>query len=119
MIYNMNTEVMRILNRIATLKLRAADYPDTWSQFPAAIYRTAHEPIYIDADQIERQTRWTITVELYTDTGSLTDLTEQLRSAFALIGFSGDTTQSNTAGLRRTICTFNAVIDNDLQRVYH
>lgn len=119
MIYNMNTEVMRILNRIASLKLRAADYPDTWSQFPAAIYRTAHEPVYIDADQVERQTHWTITIELYTDSGSLTSLTEELRTVFGMIGFSGGTTQSNTAGLRRTVCTFSAVVDNDLQRVYH
>lgn len=119
MIYNMNTEVMRILNSVTELKLCAPDYPDDWTQFPAAIYRTTHTPEYVDAYQVERQTSWTITVELYADSGSLTIIVEKLRAAFAVIGFFGATNQSNTAGLRRTVCTFSAVIDNDLQRVYH
>lgn len=119
MIYNMNIEVIRILKSISEIKLCAADYPDEWSTFPAAIYRSSHDPVQVDADQIERQTHWNITVELYTDSGSLTDIAEKLRSAFAKIGFFGNTKQSNTADLRRVICTFSAVIDNDLHRVYH
>ncbi|MFD1431231.1 hypothetical protein [Lacticaseibacillus yichunensis] len=119
MIYNMNVEVMKILRSITDLKLCATDYPDDWSQFPAAIYRTAHAPVQVDAYQVERQTQWTVTVELYTDSGSLTTITEKLRLAFGEIGFFGNTTQSNTADLRRAVCTFSATVDNDLKRVYH
>lgn len=115
----MNIEVMRILKSISEIKLCATDYPDNWSTFPAAIYRSSHDPVQVDADQIERQTHWDITVELYTDSGSLTDIAEKLRSAFAEIGFFGGTKQSNTADLLRVICTFGAIIDNDLNRVYH
>lgn len=119
MIYNMNAEVMRVLNSIKSLKLRAADYPDDWTQFPAVIYHTVHSPAHIDAYQRETQTSWAVTVELYTDSGSLTDITEELRTAMGSIGFFGQTSQSNTAGLRRMVCTFSATVDNDMRRVYH
>ena len=54
MIYNMNTEVMRLLKSVSELKLCAADYPEEWSTFPAAIYHSSHDPVQVDANQIER-----------------------------------------------------------------
>ncbi|WP_225354216.1 hypothetical protein [Lacticaseibacillus saniviri] len=87
MIINMKPKVMSILNSIEELKLSSTTYPDEWSKFPMAVYSTVHEPYFVNAEQHEGQTKWQITVELYSDTGSLTLITEKLRTAFAGLGF--------------------------------
>ncbi|MHA3065800.1 hypothetical protein [Lacticaseibacillus saniviri] len=118
MIINMKPKVMNILNSIEGLKLASTTYPDEWTKFPMAVYSTVHEPYFVNADQHESQTKWQITVELYSDSGSLTIITEKLRTALAGLGFFGTTTDANTAGLTRVVCRFSAVVDNDTFHVY-
>ena len=118
MIINMKPKIMSILNSIEELKLSSTTYPDEWSKFPMAVYSTVHEPYFVNAEQHEGQTKWQITVELYSDTGSLTLITEKLRTAFAGLGFFGTTTDANTAGLKRVVCRVSAVVDNDTFHVY-
>ena len=118
MIFNLKPTVMDILNSVNELKLKSPSYPAVWSQYPMAIYRTSHQPAFINADHHESQTSWSVTIELYTDNGSLTAITNKLSDAFAELGFSCAANDANTAGLSRVVCQFSAVIDNDTRRVY-
>lgn len=119
MIYNLNEEVVRVLHSLPGIELVATEFPNDWTAFPSAIYSATHTPVYVDANQVEQLTEWTVTIQLYGDAGSLTNLTEELRQAMGYRGFFGSTRYANVAGLKRTVCTFTATIDNGSRRVYH
>ncbi len=64
------------------------------------------------------QTEWTITVDLFVDYGSLTDITNKLISLFGAMGFLNDTASQDLAGITRTVIRFTGIVDNELGRVY-
>lgn len=114
---NMKTVTVSILKSIPELKKIAADYPSTWNTFPIAIYRTSTVPHFVDSDGSELQTKWNVTIELFS-TNSLTDITNTLMQKFSDIGFTGTQKDANTADLKRVIIELSAIVDNKTNYVY-
>lgn len=106
-----------ILKSITELKKIASDYPSTWNTFPLAIYRTSTSPHFTDASGQEQQSKWNVTIELFSNT-SLTDITAILLQKFGYIGFTGTSKDANTADLRRIIIDLSAIVDNTTKYVY-
>lgn len=114
---NMKTVTVSILKSIPELKKIAADYPSTWNAFPIAIYRTSTVPHFVDAEGSELQTKWNVTIELFSN-NSLTDIANSLLDKFSDIGFTGTQKDANTADLKRVIIDLSAVVDNKTKYVY-
>ena len=113
----MKVVTVDILKAITELKKISSDYPSTWNTFPIAIYRTSTSPHFTDASGQELQSRWNITIELFSNT-SLTDITAQLLQKFGDIGFTGTQRDANTADLKRVIIELSAIVDNKTKYVY-
>lgn len=114
---NMKAVTFDVLKAITELKKIASDYPSTWNTFPLAIYRTSTSPHFIDASGQELQSKWNVTIELFSNT-SLTDITAILLQKFGDIGFTGTSKDANTADLRRIIIDLSAIVDNNTKYVY-
>lgn len=117
---NIKSVVLAILNEFkadGTLKKVATDYPKTWNDFPTAIYRTSSKPHFIDADQNELQTQWSITVELYHNK-SLADITKRVTERFNDVRINLSEKDGNTADLRRVILEAEFIVDNTLKIIY-
>ena len=112
--------IVEMLSSVEGLKDYSATYPSKWNEpMPIAIYRTAQRPHFIDLGRREEyQTHWTITIEIYTDQGSLTDIRNEIVSKFNAIGFTGNGHDSNTANLNRVVCEFKGIVDNNMGLVY-
>ena len=65
----------------------------------------------------ELQTKWNITIELYSES-SLTNLVTNLLDKFRTIGFTGTSKDANTADLKRVIIDISAIVDNKTKYVY-
>ncbi|MGX7195157.1 hypothetical protein [Enterococcus olivae] len=120
MIYDMQLETWEILQGINELKLVLSDYPDSWSKFPMAIYRTKRTTHFKDAHKREIQSAWIITVEIYDDdkAGDLTSIVTKIDEKFKSIGFVGNDTDANVADLSRKILEYRGIVDNDTHFVY-
>lgn len=114
----MKTETVRLLESIPEIKKVTTNYPSTWNAFPTAIYRTARKPHVADLDKNELQSEWTINVELYGNSGSLTDLANAITQKFNSVGFIGSSKDANTADLKRVLLDFTGIIDNVTKQVY-
>ncbi|MFT8610285.1 MAG: hypothetical protein ABF690_11770 [Liquorilactobacillus nagelii] len=117
-IINMKTIAYQTIKSIADIKLVTTSYPDTFTVYPAAIYSTQHKSHFRDSDMNEVQTEWTITVDLFKDQGSLTDITNQLIAKFSAMGFSNDVGDENLSGVSRVFIKFTGIVDNAMNRVY-
>lgn len=117
---NIKSVVLAILNEFkadGTLKKVATDYPKTWNDFPTAIYRTSSKPHFIDANQNELQTQWSITVELYHNK-TLADITKRVTERFNDVRIYLSEKDGNTADLRRVILEAEFIVDNTLKIIY-
>ena len=114
---NIKVATVSVLNSISDIKKVATDYPSTWNTFPTAIYRTANTPQFVDASGQELQTKWNITIELFSN-NSLTDIANNLIDKFGSIGFTGTQKDANTADLKRVIIDLSAIVDNQTKYVY-
>ena len=114
---NMKVVTVDILKAITELKKISSDYPSTWNTFPIAIYRTSTSPHFTDASGQELQSKWNVTIELFSN-ASLTDITATVLQKFGDIGFTGTQKDANTADLRRIIIDLSAIVDNKTNYVY-
>lgn len=117
-IYNVNRDVASLLKTVTALKEVHPSYPDKIAVFPMAIYQTKRSPFNRDANNIETDTSWTITVDVFKQQGSLTDIADEITEKFSQIGFAGSVQQANQAGFNRSIITLVGVVDNTQRRVY-
>lgn len=108
---------LAVLKDIPDIKKAASDYPKSWSVFPSAIYRTSTSPHFTDASGQELQSKWNVTIELFSN-ASLTDITATVLQKFGYIGFTGTSKDANTADLRRIIIDLSAIVDNTTKYVY-
>lgn len=106
-----------VMSGISEIKKIAMDYPSTWNTFPTAIYRTANNPHFVDGSGDEIQTKWSITIELYSKS-SLTTIVNNVIEQFGDIGFTGTQRDANTADLKRVIIELSAIVDNKTKYVY-
>lgn len=113
----MKAITVSILGAIPEIKKVTTDYPSTWNTFPTAIYRAFNTPRFVDSDGEELQTKWSITIELYSKS-SLTDIVNNIIEQFGDIGFTGTSKDANTADLKRVIIDLSAVVDNKTKYVY-
>lgn len=114
---NIKVATVSILNAISEIKKVATDYPSTWNDFPTAIYRTVNNPHFVDGSGDELQTKWSITIELYSKS-SLTTIVNNVIDQFGDIGFTGTQRDANTADLKRVIIELSAIVDNKTKYVY-
>ena len=114
---NIKVATVSILSGISEIKKVATDYPSTWNTFPTAIYRTANTSHFVDSSGEELQTKWSITIELYSKS-SLTSITNNIIEQFGDIGFTGTQRDANTADLKRVIIDLSAIVDNKTKYVY-
>ena len=114
---NIKVGTVSVLNGISEIKKVATDYPSTWNDFPTAIYRTVNNPHFVDGSGEELQTKWSITIELYSKS-SLTTIVNNIIEQFGDIGFTGTQRDANTADLKRVIIELSAIVDNKTKYVY-
>lgn len=116
--YNVKTEIVKQLKKISELKLVSAEYPNTWTRMPAAIYSTKAKPHKNDISNQEILTEWTIKIDIY-DKNSLSEIQEKIIEAFQAIGFKNvEANDGNIESLKRSILTFRGVVDNRTLLVY-
>lgn len=116
----MQIETYKILSGIVHVELVATDYPQSWNDFPMAIFRTKRKPHALDINKVELQSFWTITIEVYEDgnTDFMIEMITEIDNKFKSIGFVGNVIDANTADLTRKICEYTAVVDNVTHFVY-
>lgn len=114
---NIKVATVSVLSGISEIKKVATDYPSTWNDFPTAIYRTVSNPHFVDGSGEELQTKWSITIELYSKS-SLTTIVNNIIEQFGDIGFTGTQRDANTADLKRVIIELSAIVDNKTKYVY-
>lgn len=117
---NIKLVIAHLLNEFRQsegLKKIATDYPKNWVELPIAIYRTKSEPHFTDADNNELQTKWNVTIELYSDKG-LTDIAERIIKRFGDVGINLSKKDGNTADLKRNILDGQFIVDNTLKIIY-
>ncbi|MCP0886929.1 hypothetical protein LB941_06230 [Ligilactobacillus sp. WILCCON 0076] len=117
-IINVKTIAYKTIKSVTDIKLVTTSYPDTFTVYPTAIYSTAHNSYFRDGQMNESLTKWTITVDLFTNSGSLTDITNQLTALFGAMGFSNDIGDENLSGISRVFIKFTGIVDNETGRVY-
>ncbi|MFT8916559.1 MAG: hypothetical protein ABF899_01690 [Oenococcus sp.] len=117
-IINMAAITYQVLKSIPDIKLVATNYPDAFTVYPTAIYQTSHKSAFVDSAMHEQQTDWTITIDLFTNFGSLTDISNKLIDRFGAMGFLNDTGSQDMSGITRLVVRFTGTVDNDLSRVY-
>lgn len=117
-IYNVNRDVAKILQSVSELKEVHPNYPDKITVFPMGIYQTKRSTFSRDADNVETDTAWVITIDVFKQQGSLTAIVDEITEKFAHIGFVATVQQANQTGFNRSIITLTGVVDNTQRRVY-
>lgn len=117
-IYNVNRDVANILKSVSQLKDVHSSYPDKITVFPMAIYQTKRTTYLRNADNVETDTSWMVTIDVFIQQGSLTEIVDEITEKFAHIGFVATVQQANQDGFNRSIITLTGVVDNTLNRVY-
>lgn len=114
---NLKTEVVTILTNTVGLADFSTDYPDDFSVFPYAIYRTLARPKEVNNKREEIQTQWVVTIELY-GKKSLTVITNDILARMRRLGFQVDVRDANVAGLKRNVLTAHIIVDNVTRQTY-
>lgn len=117
-IYNVKELVFKTLKSMPELKLVSPSYPDKFTIFPAAIYSTSQSSYIRNAQQEETDTEWKITIDLYNDHGSLTNIKAKLIAKFSAMGFSNSVGDQDLNGVSRVVIVFAGIVDNTSHRVY-
>ncbi|MDE7023565.1 MAG: hypothetical protein K2O72_05065 [Ligilactobacillus sp.] len=117
-IYNVKAVVFKTLKAMSELKVVSPNYPDSFTKFPAAIYKTSQSSYIRDNKQQETDTQWQITIDLYSDKGSLTKIKDELIAKFSAMGFSNSVGDQDLNGITRVLIVFNGIVDNTSGRVY-
>ena len=79
---------------MSELKVVSPNYPDNFTKFPTAIYKTSQSSYIRNNKQQETDTEWQITIDLYSDKGSLTKIKDELIAKFSAMGFSNSVGES-------------------------
>lgn len=116
-IVNVKTIAYKTIKSVTDIKLVTTSYPDTFTVYPTAVYSTAHSSYFRDGDKNELLTKWTITIDLFLDQGSLTDITNKLISLFSDMGFSNDVGDQNMSGISRVFIKFSGIVNNETKLV--
>ena len=117
-IYNVKALVFKTLKSMPELKLVSPSYPDKFTTFPAAIYSTSQSSYIRNAQQEETDTEWKITIDLYNDHGSLTNIKAKLIARFSAMGFYNSVGDQDLNGVSRVVIVFAGIVDNTSHRVY-
>ena len=117
-IYNVKALVYKTLKSIPELKIVSPSYPDEFTVFPIAIYKTSQTSFIRNNWQEETDTEWQITIDLYNDKGSLTKTKNELIAKFSAMGFSNSVGDQDLNGITRVVLVFTGVVDNTSKRVY-
>lgn len=116
--YNIKSDIVAQLKKVKSIKLVSAEYPNTWSQMPAAIYSTKAKPHKKDISNQEALTEWTVKVDLYGNK-SLSTIQTEVINVLKEIGFKNTASDDgNQEALKRSILTFRGVVDNRTLFVY-
>ena len=116
--YNIKSDIVTQLKKVAELKLVSAEYPNTWSNMPAAIYSTKAKPHKKDICDKEALTEWTVKIDLYGNK-SLSTIQSEIIKVLKEIGFKNTASDDgNQDALKRSILTFRGVVDNRTLFVY-
>jgi len=106
------------LMSVSELKKVSPDYPNTWSQLPAAIYSTKAKPHKYDLSEDEKLTEWTVKVDLYGNQ-SLTTIQQKIIETMKGIGFKNiEANDMNNETFKRALLTFRGIVDNSSLFVY-
>lgn len=117
-IYNVKALVFKTLKAMPELKTVSPNYPDSFTKFPTAIYKTSQSSYIRDNKQQETDTEWQITIDLYSDQGSLTKIKDELIAKFSAMGFSNSVGDQDLNGITRVLIVFSGIVDNTSGRVY-
>lgn len=117
-IYNVKALVYKTLKSIPELRYVSAYYPDKFAKFPTAIYKTTQASYIRNNKQEETDTEWQITIDLYNDKGSLTQIKNKLIAKFSAMGFSNSIGDQDLNGVTRVVLVFTGIVDNTSKRVY-
>lgn len=117
-IYNVKALVFKTLKAMPELKVVSPNYPDNFTKFPTAIYKTSQSSYIRNNKQQETDTEWQITIDLYSDKGSLTKIKDELIAKFSAMGFSNSVGDQDLNGVTRVLIVFSGVVDNTSGRVY-
>lgn len=116
--YNIKPDITKALMSVSELKKVSLDYPNTWSQLPAAIYSTKAKPHKYDLSEDEKLTEWTVKVDLYGNQ-SLTTIQQKIIEAMKSIGFKNtEANDMNNETFKRALLTFRGIVDNGSLFVY-
>lgn len=116
--YNVKPDIVKALKSVSELKMVSAEYPNTWSSMPAAIYSTKAKPNKLDISENETLTEWTVKIDLYGNK-SLTTVQQKVIDTLKTIGFRNtETDDNNNETFKRSIMTFKGVVDNRTLLVY-
>ena len=116
--YNIKADIATQLKKVTSLKIVSSEYPNAWSQMPAAIYSTKAKPHKKDISEQEALTEWTVKVDLY-GKNTLTVLQNEVIQTLKEIGFKNTASDDgNQDALKRSILTFRGVVDNRTLFVY-
>lgn len=113
--------VVNLLDSVEEIALVAKTYPNDWTQFPTAIYKTSDKPYTRDTSGPENMTEHTIYIELY-GKASLTSIENTLNNKFREIGFTRiirSDGEDPATGLIRTSIQYKGIVDNRNGLVYH
>ena len=117
-IYNVKALVFKTLKSIPEIHSVSTAYPEKFTVFPTAIYSTAQSSYIRNAKQEETDTEWKITIDLYNDQGSLTQIKNKLIDKFSSMGFSNSIGDQDLNGITREVLVFIGIVDNTSKRVY-
>lgn len=109
--------LFELFSGIEGVELVAADYPQVWEEFPAIIFRTSKRTYAFDTENKPITTLWTVSIEVYGEldvSGTVSKLEDSLRD----IGMVGNSRDANTLFLKRSVCQFNGVLDNESHIMY-
>ncbi|MBB1080248.1 hypothetical protein H5S09_02640 [Limosilactobacillus sp. STM2_1] len=117
-IYNVKALAFKTLKSIPELRYVSTSYPDKFTTFPTAIYKTTQASYVRNNKQEETDTEWQITIDLYNDKGSLTQIKNKLIAKFSAMGFSNSIGDQDLNGVTRVVLVFTGIVDNTSKRVY-
>lgn len=116
-VFNIKLLVATLLRDINEFKTVSTDYPTKWDNVPIAIYRTSSTPFFVDAHSNELQTKWRVTIEVYSNK-SLASLVKKVEERFEREGISLKRKDSNTAVLKRVVLDAEFIVDNTIKVIY-
>lgn len=114
---NIKTEVVNVLDAVASLKDFSTSYPEEMTEFPYAVYRTVATPHFIDGERNEVQTKWLVLIEIY-GIRSVSGVSNQIYQKMKKLGFSVIQRDSNIPGFFRIVLECHGIVDNKEKQIY-